>query len=319
MCTGRTLLQVHISDLHHFVAEFREDVYDHLSQAFDDPSATIVYPYVYRILNARPKDDAVSPTAEMRPPSPAQVRPATPQSTRSSTFSSRARQNSAASRTSTAHSTAPLPSVSGRSTPQQASENELELEDQLNTIWMKASAAENGAMHKDAINDLWNFIKTHPQMKPRVDAMIDGTGGVYMRYIRRALASRQAEDDLRSGGGSQSGTRTLSELIQPGVNHRPLILITVRPESMDLSNQASSPMRTGPGSPRRSMAADEESAAKMRHYHDMFNYSGRTTSIVSNGSSRAGSIYDGQGINHPGVQAHLESLRKRDSMAFTGQ
>jgi hypothetical protein len=52
----------------------------------------------------------------------------------------------------------------------------------------------------------------------------------------------------------------------------------------------------------------------MRHLHDMFNYHGRG-SVVSNGSSR-GSMYDGQGINHPDVQAHLESLRKRDSMAF---
>ena len=88
---------------------------------------------------------------------------------------------------------------------------------------------------------------------------------------------------------------------------------------MDMSQQVpSSPVRTpGPGSPRRSMPADEESVAKMRHFHDMFNYNGRT-SIVSNGSSRAGSIYDGQGINHPGVQAHLETLRRRDSMAFTG-
>jgi cytoskeleton-associated protein 5 len=169
-----------------------------------------VYPYVYRILNARPKDEGISPSAtEMRPPSPVQARPITPQSTRSSTFSSRARQNSTTSRTSTTHSTTHQPSGSGRSTPQQPSE--LELEEQLNTIWMKASAAENGAMHKDAINDLWNFIKSHPQMKSRVDAMIDGTGGVYMRYIRRALASRQAEDDLRSGGGSQSGTRTSSK------------------------------------------------------------------------------------------------------------
>lgn len=64
------------------------------------------------------------------------------------------------------------------------------------------------------------------------------------------------------------------------------------------------------------MAGDEETVAKMRHFHDMFNYNGRT-SLVSNGSSR-GSVYDGQGINHPGVQAHLESLRKRDSMAFSG-
>ena len=89
---------------------------------------------------------------------------------------------------------------------------------------------------------------------------------------------------------------------------------------MDLSQHIpSSPIRTpGPGSPRRSIPADDETAARMRHFHDMFNYNGRT-SIASNGtSSRGGSIYDGQGINHPGVQAHLESLRKRDSMAFTG-
>lgn len=64
------------------------------------------------------------------------------------------------------------------------------------------------------------------------------------------------------------------------------------------------------------MAADEESAAKMRHLHDMFNYHGRG-SVVSNGSSSRGSLYDGQGVNHPEVQAHLESLRRRDSMAFT--
>ena len=192
------------------VAEFREEVYDHLSQAFDDPSATIVYPYVYRILNARPKDEGVSPSAaDMRPPSPAHNRPASPQSTRSSTFSNRMRQDSVTSRTSTQPSTSNH-HTSGRSTPVLHQASEAELEEQLNTIWMKASAAENGAMHKDAITDLWNFIKLHPQMKSRVDAMIDGTGGVYMRYIRRALASRQAEDDLRSGGSS-SGPRTSSE------------------------------------------------------------------------------------------------------------
>lgn len=191
-------------------AEFREDVYDHLSQAFDDPSATIVYPYVYRILNARPKDDGVSPSAsEMRPPSPGHNPPVSPQSTRSSMFTKRERQDSTASRTSTQPSVSQH-HTSGRSTPVLQQASDAELEEQLNTIWMKASAAENGAMHKDAITDLWNFIKVHPQMKPGVDAMIDGTGGVYMRYIRRALASRQAEDDLRSGGSS-SGPRTSSE------------------------------------------------------------------------------------------------------------
>ncbi|KAG8752716.1 Microtubule-associated protein, microtubule dynamics during spindle orientation [Serendipita sp. 396] len=272
--------------IQHVVAEFREDVYEHLSSAFDDPSATIVYPYVYRILNARPKDEASRAAAVEQPPSPAQT---APRSAQSSIFS-RSRQDSTASRASTSQSH----EASGRSTPQsQHTVNQADLDEQLNAIWLKASAAENGAMHKDAINDLWNFVKAHPEMKTRVDAMIDSTGGVYMRYIRRALASRQAEDDLRSGTSRSS----------------------VRSDSVDMSQIAPSPVRT-PGSPRRSMVADDDSAAKMRHLHDMFNYNGRT-SIVSNGSSR-GSIYDGQGINHPGVQAHLESLRRRDSMAFNG-
>lgn len=134
----------------------------------------------------------------MRPPSPShQARPLTPQSTRSSTYS-RARQDSVTSGASTSlHHHQP----SGRSSPtsQHTLEADEDLDDQLNSIWLKASAAENGAMHKDAITDLWNFIKAHPEKKARVDSMIDGTGGVYMRYIRRALASRQAEDDLRSG------------------------------------------------------------------------------------------------------------------------
>jgi cytoskeleton-associated protein 5 len=181
----------------------------------------------------------------------------------------------------------------------------------LNAIWLKASAPD-GAMHKDAINDLWNFIKVHPEMKSRVDAMIDGTGGVYMRYIRRALASRQAEDDLRTGT-----PRTSSKLSMPQFEQRSQYFTVARPPSLDMTGQVpSSPVRT-PGSPRRSIAGDDESAARMRHFHDMFNYNGRS-SIVSNGSSRSSSVYDGQGLNHPGVQAHLESLRKRDSMAFNG-
>ncbi|CAG7849449.1 Spindle pole body component alp14 AltName: Full=Altered polarity protein 14 [Serendipita indica DSM 11827] len=262
--------------IQHVVAEFREDVYDYLSQAFDDPSATIVYPYVYRILNARPKDEG-QPQAEARPPSPTQ-------SARSSTFS-RARQDSIASRASTHNTYEP-----SEASTKASQHNDADLDEQLNAIWLKTSV-ENGAMHNDAITELWNFIKAHPEKKPRVDAMIDSTGGVYTRYIRRALARRQAEDDLSSATPRVSG----------------------RPNSEDMSQPPSSPVRT-PGSPRRSLATDEESVARMRHFHDMFNYNGRT-SIVSNGSSR-GSIYEGQGLNHPGVQAHLESLRRRDSMAF---
>ena len=35
-----------------YSAHYGDEVYDILSNSFDDPSATIVYPYVYRILNS---------------------------------------------------------------------------------------------------------------------------------------------------------------------------------------------------------------------------------------------------------------------------
>lgn len=162
------------------IAEFREDVYDQLSTAFDDPSATIVYPYVYRILNARPREDTAGPEStngQQSPPSASR-----PQSTASSSRVASGQRDSIASR--------PLSQRSA--TPPQA-----DLDDQLNAIWMRVSEDSSG--HKDALDDLYTFMKAHPEMKLKIEAMIDGTGGVFVRYIKRALASRQAEDELRSG------------------------------------------------------------------------------------------------------------------------
>lgn len=162
------------------IAEFREDVYDQLSTAFDDPSATIVYPYVYRILNARPREDTAGPEStngQQSPPSASR-----PQSNASSSRVAGGQRDSIASR--------PLSQRSA--TPPQA-----DLDDQLNAIWMRVSEDSSG--HKDALDDLYTFMKAHPEMKLKIEAMIDGTGGVFVRYIKRALASRQAEDELRSG------------------------------------------------------------------------------------------------------------------------
>lgn len=149
----------------------------------------------------------------MRSASPVhQARSMTPQSMRSSTFS-RPRQDSVTSKASTSQQYHP----SGRSSPtsQHTLEQDVDLDEQLNAIWMKASAADNGAMHKDAMDDLWNFINAHPERKAAVDAMIESTGGVFARYIRRALASRQAEHDLRTGTPRTSSEHpeTLSVLI----------------------------------------------------------------------------------------------------------
>src|ERR1700761_4026975 len=74
-----------IAQVTFFAAFYGDDVYDLLSASFDDPSATIVYPYVYRILNSNPRpatdvalrQNAVS--AEQGPASPVSSRPMSPQ------------------------------------------------------------------------------------------------------------------------------------------------------------------------------------------------------------------------------------------------
>ncbi|CCO28140.1 hypothetical protein BN14_02132 [Rhizoctonia solani AG-1 IB] len=49
--------------IQHIVAHYADEVYELLSAAFDDPSATIIYPYVFRILNSAEKQLASeSPT-----------------------------------------------------------------------------------------------------------------------------------------------------------------------------------------------------------------------------------------------------------------
>lgn len=307
--------------MHHEVAltsstaEFREDVYDQLSTAFDDPSATIVYPYVYRILNARPREDTSGPSHE---PTNGQHTPSDsrPQSVASSSRVANGRRDSTASRP-----------ISQRS----ATPPHGDLDDQLNAIWMRVSEDSSG--HKDALDDLYTFMKAHPEMKLKIEAMIEGTGGVFVRYIKRALASRQAEDELRSGVSRPNSSTFLYISFHFTDRHTDLILLSAAARTAPAplarrsatSSVASSGAQT-PTSPRKSMALDEsETAARIRALQDKFNYQGRssigsTNPGTPNGlghthtdsrSSRTSSIYD---VQSPEVQAHLRALRKRDSM-----
>lgn len=294
-------------------AEFREDVYDHLSTAFDDPSATIVYPYVYRILNARPREDAAASSNE-----PTNGRHTPPSNSRPQSVASSSRVVNGLRQSTTSR---PLSQRSA--TPPQA-----DLDDQLNAIWMRVSEDSSG--HKDALDDLHTFMKAHPEMRLKVEAMIDGTGGVFVRYIKRALASRQAEDELRSGVSRTNSSAPLYTLFT--VQHTDLILFSnaARTASTTLARRstASSVAASGaqtPTSPRKSMALDDsETAVRIRALQDKFNYQGRgsmgsTIATTSSGhghahtdsrSSRTSSVYD---IQSPEVQAHLRALRNRDS------
>ncbi len=190
--------------------------------------------------------------------------------------------------------------------------------------------SEDSSGHKDALDDLHTFMKAHPEMRLKIEAMIEGTGGVFVRYIKRALASRQAEDELRSGVSRTNSSASLYITVQ----HTDLILFSTaaRTASTPLARRstASSVAASGaqtPTSPRKSLALDDsETAVRIRALQDKFNYQGRgsmasTIATTSSGhghghahtdsrGSRTSSIYD---IQSPEVQAHLRALRNRDS------
>ena len=174
-------------------------------------------------------------------------------------------------------------------------------------------------------------MKAHPDMKLKIEAMIEGTGGVFVRYIRRALASRQAEDELRSGMSRTNSSASL--YLSPfSVRHTdPIFAARITSTPLARISTTSSIVASGtqtPTSPRKSLALDDsETAARIRALQGKFNYQGRssigsanTTPVTPNGhghtladnrGSRTSSIYD---VQSPEVQAHLRALRKRDSM-----
>lgn len=178
-------------------AHYADDVYDLLSASFDDPSATIVYPYVYRILNATARQPAaevpIRPRNEFnaRQASPAISRPISPQGTVSSMTSDH-RASSSHSRSQSVSST------NGHRLSPSAPAQEPDLDDQLMTIIGHISSETTGAMHKEGITELHHFLKAYPHKKPKVDKMLESTGTAFRKYITRALASRAAEDEERN-------------------------------------------------------------------------------------------------------------------------
>lgn len=169
-------------------------MYDFLSSSFDDPSATIVYPYVYRILNSnrnkpeggnqRQSTNGSAKSNEVSEPSPTSPPP------RSSIQSYGKRSSTPSQRTSQSVS------ISGGSMlPPPV--DEPDPDEQLLTIIKHISDEATGAMHKEGITELHHFLKAYPHKKSKVDRMLENTGPAFRKYIARALASRAAEDDER--------------------------------------------------------------------------------------------------------------------------
>lgn len=177
-----------------YQAHYGDDVYELLSASFDDPSATIVYPYVYRILNSSNKasnEETLSrrngiDVENRKTSSPESRRPLSPQETASSTHSN----NRPSSHRTSASSSSAI------QFPLQAEEPDPDA--QLLVIIGHISSETTGALHKEGITELHQFLKAHPHKRPRVEKMLESTGAAFRKYINRALASRAAEDQERS-------------------------------------------------------------------------------------------------------------------------
>ncbi|EIW85215.1 microtubule associated protein [Coniophora puteana RWD-64-598 SS2] len=242
--------------IQHVVAHYGDEVYDSLSASFDDPSATIVYPYVYRILNsshraAEAQQHQQDTEALSRPYSAASSRPISPQQTTSSATSGTHQRSS--------------PSVSsqnggGFSPPVE----EPDPDAQLLTIINHISSETTGAMHKEGITELHQFLKNYPQKRPRVEKLLESTGPAFRKYINRALASRAAEDMERTAAVAS----TLSKLEANGSN-------TVPSSPVKTEATLRSPTQGGPSD-----------SARLHELHDLFHY--KRTSVTSNGSSSQG-------------------------------
>ncbi|KAI0374798.1 ARM repeat-containing protein [Pilatotrama ljubarskyi] len=267
--------------IQHVVAHYGDDVYDHLSSAFDDPSATIVYPYVYRILNSSTKTAAEVPLRnsdvlreDARRPISTLSRPISPQETVSSR-----------SVTSDPHRASSSSHARSRSVSSTADTvQEPDLDDQLNIIIDHISSETTGAMHKEGITELHHYLKAYPHKKPKVDKILESTGPAFRKYITRALASRAAEDEERNVAVAQTLSRlesngrerTMStasnrDMIPPGTPTSPAGSMSGRAE-------------TSPRSPPRSSLSDLPDAQqeKLSRLHDIFQY---RSSTASNGSS----------------------------------
>ncbi|KAH9934783.1 armadillo-type protein [Fomitopsis serialis] len=269
--------------IQHVVAHYGDEVYDMLSASFDDPSATIVYPYVYRILNSSTRTSAELPVKPnnlredvLGHTSPALSRPISP-GTSSVVSDPRAPSSSSHARS---HS---VSSTNGDG----VAVSEPDPDEQLNVIIQHISSETTGAMHKEGITELHQFLKAYPQKQTKVDKILESTGPAFRKYITRALASRAAEDQERT----VAVANTLSKLESNGRERPQSTGSSSDPPASETSRIATptSPTRSeqrSPRSPPRSSVAElpEAQQEKLSRLHDLFQYN--RTSIISTSSSQ---------------------------------
>ncbi|KAF8478461.1 ARM repeat-containing protein [Russula ochroleuca] len=255
--------------IQHVVAHYGDEVYDILSGSFDDPSATIVYPYVYRILNSGSRVATEDGPARLnkapltpQTSTPGPSRPASPPETASDGASGDVRRSSPSHHTSRSVS-----SINGLVSPPI---EEPDPDAQLLKIIGHISSETTGAMHKEGITELHHFLKAYPNKKTKVDKMLESTGPAFRKYISRALASRAAEDEEREVAVAD----TLSKLESKSIPTSPLAA------TFNLDDPPRSPI-----SPTTANGSDQEKQDKLSRLHDIFQYRTSTLSTSSHGRS----------------------------------
>ena len=80
-------------------------------------------------------------------------------------------------------------------------------DNQLLQIINHISSETTGALHKEGITELHQFLKIYPHKKARVDKLLEATGPAFRKYLARALASRAAEDEDREAAVADTLSR----------------------------------------------------------------------------------------------------------------
>ncbi|KAF8959054.1 microtubule associated protein [Flammula alnicola] len=240
-------------------------------RSFDDPSATIVYPYVYRILNSSAKGANADATISRRngkgndyvdPVSPGSSRPLSPQETTSSVHSNPRH---------TSHRTSPSSSSTHGNGQYSPNVEEPDPDAQLLVIIGHISSETTGALHKEGITELHHFLKAYPHKRPRVEKLLESTGAAFRKYINRALASRAAEDQERNVAVAD----TLSKL--EFNNHE-------AQKSPPIAGNGNFPDTATKSPPRASSILEgADHQQKLSRLHDIFQY---RSSTLSAGSSQ---------------------------------
>ncbi|KAG9105033.1 Microtubule-associated protein, microtubule dynamics during spindle orientation [Ceratobasidium sp. 370] len=276
--------------IQHIVAHYADEVYELLSAAFDDPSATIIYPYVFRILNSAEKQLASESgrprsgtNGSMRSTSP--ERPSNPPSHALSSFPSTSTLSSQMPTTAQPNYHPPVRSSSSRSPSlngggaafQGPPIEEPDPDARLDEIIRHISSESTGAMHKEGIMELHHFLKAHPHKKSRVDSLLDQTGPTFRKYITRALASRAAEDEERNSAVAE----TLNQSVRK-----------------DRDSVPPSP-RSANGSRRISAGTDlPQNDEALSRLHNIFNYHSKPSGGMHRPSSSVTTL-GGHGLASP--------------------